>query len=73
MPNTTVSVRLPSDIAALLDEIAKETERPRSFHIHKAIVTYLEEFADAQVALDRLRDKDDKVITAQEMRKVLGL
>ena len=71
--STTVSVRLPSDIAALLDEVAKETERPRSFHIQKAIIAYLEEFADAQIALDRQRDKDDKVITAQEMRKVLGL
>lgn len=73
MPSTTISIRLPEDIARLLDEIARETERSRSFHVQKAIVTYLEEFADTQVALDRLRDKDDKVITAQEMRKVLGL
>lgn len=73
MPSTTISIRLPEDIAWLLDEIARETERSRSFHVQKAIIAYLEEFADAQVALDRLRDKDDKVITAQEMRKVLGL
>ncbi len=71
--STTVSVRLPSDIAKLLDEVARETERPRSFHVQKAVIAYLEEFADAQVALDRLRDKDDKVISAPEMRKVLGL
>ena len=71
--STTVTVRLRDEIAHLLDEIARETERSRSFHVQKAVVAYLEEFADAQVALDRLRDKDDPVITAREMRKVLGL
>ena len=71
--STTVTVRLRDEIARLLDEIARDTERSRSFHIQKAVVAYLEEFADARVALDRLRDKDDPIITAQEMRKVLGL
>ncbi|MFB0515043.1 MAG: ribbon-helix-helix protein, CopG family [Candidatus Neomarinimicrobiota bacterium] len=73
MPSTTVSIRLPEEIARLLDEVARETERSRSFHVQKAIKAYLEEFADAQIALDRLRDKDDRVITAREMRQVLGL
>ncbi|MCH7497658.1 MAG: ribbon-helix-helix protein, CopG family [Candidatus Marinimicrobia bacterium] len=71
--STTVTVRLRDEIAKLLDEIARDTERSRSFHIQKAVIAYLEEFADAQVALDRLRDKKDTIITAQEMRKVLGL
>ncbi len=71
--STTVSIRLPDDIARLLDEIARETERSRSFHVQKAVRTYLEEYADAQVALDRLRDKDDQAISAREMRKLLGV
>ncbi|MEE9162269.1 MAG: ribbon-helix-helix domain-containing protein [Candidatus Neomarinimicrobiota bacterium] len=71
--STTVTVRLRDEIARLLDEIARETERSRSFHVQKAVMAYLEDFADAQVALDRLRDKDDTVISGQEMRQVLGL
>lgn len=71
--STTVSIRLPEDIVRLLDEVAQETERSRSFHVQKAVIAYLEEFADAQIALDRLRDKDDPILTAQKMREVLGL
>jgi RHH-type transcriptional regulator, rel operon repressor / antitoxin RelB len=71
--NTAISVRLPSKLASQLDSIAKETERPRSFIIQKALESYIEDFADLQIALDRLRDKGDEIISAKEMRKSLGL
>jgi predicted transcriptional regulator len=32
-----LSIRLPEELAKELDQIAAETERPRSFHVHKAI------------------------------------
>ena len=67
------SIRLPEELAKELDEIAAETERPRSFHVHKAIETYLREFADLQIALDRLRDQSDPVVSGRDMRKSLGL
>ena len=70
---STVSVRLPDDLAKDLDEIAKETERPRSFHIQKALETYIEDFADLRIALDRLRDPKDPVLSGNELRKSLGL
>jgi len=71
--STSVSLRLPDDLAKKLSDIAKETERPRSFIIQKAIETYIEDFADLQVALDRLQDKTDKVISSEEMKKALGI
>ncbi len=71
--NTAISVRLPKDLASQLDNIAKETERPRSFIIQKAIESYIGDFADLQIALDRLHDKGDEVISAKGMRKSLGL
>jgi RHH-type transcriptional regulator, rel operon repressor / antitoxin RelB len=71
--SVSVSIRIPEDLAKRLDNIAEETERPRSFVIQKALESYLEEYADLQVALDRLRDKADAVITSDEMRKSLGL
>ena len=70
---STVSVRLPDDLTRNLDEIAKETERPRSFHIQKAIEAYIEDFADLRIALDRLRDPKDLVVSGSKLRKSLGL
>lgn len=68
-----VSVRLPESLAKELDHIAKETERPRSFHVQKALESYVEDFADVQIALDRLRDARDPVMSGRDIRKALGL
>ena len=68
-----VSIRLPDDIAEQLDSIARDTERPRSFIIQKAIEFYLEEYADLQVALDRMRDRSDAIISGDKLRKSLDL
>jgi RHH-type rel operon transcriptional repressor/antitoxin RelB len=70
---TPISVRLPKAIAEQLDNIAKETERPRSYIVQKALESYLEDYADLQVALDRLHDKTDPVVSGKELRKSLGL
>lgn len=71
--STAVSIRLPEVLAKELDHIAEETERPRSFHVQKALETYVEDFADVQIALDRLRDHKDSVISSRDLRKSLGL
>jgi RHH-type rel operon transcriptional repressor/antitoxin RelB len=70
---TAISIRLPKVLADQIDSIAKETERPRSFIIQKALESYMEDYADLQVALDRLHDKTDPVISGKELRKSLGL
>jgi len=56
-----------------LDGVAEETERPRSFIIQKALESYIADIADLQVALDRLHDKTDSLISSKELRKSLGL
>ena len=68
-----ISVRLPKELSIQLDNIAKETERPRSYIIQKALECYIDDYADLQVALDRLHDKTDLVVTSKELRKSLGL
>jgi RHH-type transcriptional regulator, rel operon repressor / antitoxin RelB len=70
--STSVSVRLPDKTAKALDELARATDRPRTYFIEKALESYLAEHADYQVALDRLRDKDDPIISSSEMRKRIG-
>lgn len=67
-----ISVRLPEDIAKALDAVARATERPGSFLVIKALDAYLAEYADYQVALDRLRDKDDEIISSKELKRRLG-
>ena len=59
-----VSIRLPDTLAKELGHISEETERSKSFHIQKAIESYIEDFADVQVALDRLRNPKDPVIAS---------
>ena len=71
--STAISVRLPDKVAAELEEVSKETERSKSFHIQKAIEQYLAERADLQIALDRLHDTTDPVISIDQMRKKLDV
>ncbi|MDR7554433.1 MAG: DNA-binding protein [Armatimonadota bacterium] len=56
-----------------LDELARITERPKSFLIRKELEAYLAEYADYQIALDQVRDRGDAVISSAELRKRLGL
>jgi RHH-type rel operon transcriptional repressor/antitoxin RelB len=68
-----ISIRIPDELASKLAEISKETERPKSFHVQKALEAYLSDLADLQIAIDRLRDSSDPVISIEDMRKELEL
>ena len=68
-----LSIRVADELALKLSEIAKETERPKSFHVQKALEAYLSEIADLQVAYDRFHDTSDPVISIKDMRKELEL
>ncbi len=68
-----ISIRIPDELADQLEGVARETERPRSYIIQKALESYLEDIADLQIALERLRDNSDSIVTSDEMRKSLGL
>jgi len=65
--STAILVRLPQELAEKLDGIAKETQRSRSFIIQKASESYIEDFADLQIALDRLHDKRDPIVYKAEI------
>ena len=68
-----ISVRLPKELSDQLSTIAEETERSRSYIIQKALESYIEDYADLQIALDRLHDKTDSIVTGKDLRKSLGL
>ncbi len=71
--STAISIRIPDELAKELNSVAKETERSRSFIIQKALESYIEDYADLQIALDRLHDKTDPIIHSKELKKSLGL
>ena len=71
--NTSLSVRISEPLARELDEVAKSTERSSSFHIQQALKSYLREQADLQIALDRLQDSTDPVVSFKDMKKSLDV
>ncbi len=73
MSQRATSVRLSSATAKRLDRLAKMIDRPKSQLINKALDEYLEEYEDYLIAIGRLNDKDDKIISQKEMRRKLGL
>lgn len=70
---TTLSVRVTDTLASKLAKAAKQSERSRSFIIQKALETYLDDYADLQIALNRLQDSADTIISSKEIRNSLGL
>ena len=71
--SAALSVRLSEKLIHELEDIAAETERSKAFHVQKAIEAYLDEYADLQIALDRLHDQTDPTMSSKEIRKSLGL
>jgi RHH-type transcriptional regulator, rel operon repressor / antitoxin RelB len=63
-----ISLRLPDDMEAKLEETSKRLKRSKSFILKSALQQYLDEYADYQIALDRLNDKDDPILSAAEFR-----
>ncbi|MDD5529376.1 MAG: DNA-binding protein [bacterium] len=67
--STLISLRIPNEMLKMLNSISDKMERPRTFILKKAIEKYLDEYVDYQIALDRLQDKDDTIISSKEMRR----
>ena len=69
----TLSVRVPDELFNPLDKLCKNIERPKTFIIKKAIENYIDVYSDYEIALERLNDKDDKIISSSELKKNIGL
>ncbi len=69
----TLTLRVEDQLDRKLQRLAKETERPKSYFIKKALELYLQEYEDYQIALARRASKDDEILTMTQMRKALGV
>jgi predicted DNA-binding protein len=50
--------------------LAKTLDRSKTYIITKALSQYLEEYEDYLIALHRLRDKDDRLVSEEELAKL---
>lgn len=68
-----VTLRLDEQTDRKLQKLAKESERPKSYFIKKALELYLQEYDDYQIALARRADRDDEILTLAQVRRALGV
>jgi RHH-type rel operon transcriptional repressor/antitoxin RelB len=71
-----LALRLPPELEARLDALAKATGRTKSFYVREAIMEHLEDMEDAYLAaatLERVRRGKEKVFTTEQLRADLGL
>ncbi len=71
--SSNISMRIPADVLTELDELASLLGRSRSSLINEAISTYVTEYSDYLLALHRLLDKDDNIISSAALRGSLGI
>ena len=66
-----ISVRLPEELSEKLERLAESLDRSKTYIIKRALQEYLEEYEDYLVALHRLNDKDDKIVSRKELTAAL--
>ena len=65
-----LSIRIPEEIDARLERLAKEAGQTKSDYAREAILEKIEEIEDLHLAeqvLERVRKGEEKVITSEEM------
>jgi RHH-type transcriptional regulator, rel operon repressor / antitoxin RelB len=70
--SNVVAARFTDEVLAELDDVARELRRTRAELIRRAVEIYLAEHADHQIALERLNDPSDPVVSTEEMWRELG-
>ena len=69
--NDAISIRLPGELAEKLNRLAESLDRSKTYIVKRALQEYLEEYEDYLVALHRLNDKDDRIVSAKEIAAAL--
>ncbi len=66
-----VTAGLPDQMVDALDVAANQLRRSRAEVIRLALESYLEDFEDLSIAIDRLRDPSDPVQDWEEVKHAL--
>ena len=68
-----MEIKFDEDIEERLKALCERTGKSGDLIIQEAIKLFLDEIEDYEIALSRLQDENDLVISSEEMRKRLGL
>ena len=71
-----LAIRLPEEIEARLDALAKATGRTKTYYAREAILVHLEDLEDAYMAEEaylRFKANGEKGIPLEEIERRLGL
>jgi len=67
-----ISIRLPEEMETRINNLAKSTQRSKSFFIREALNNYLEDIEDYYEALKRDSDPEQNLISLEELKQALG-
>jgi len=67
-----LAIRLPKDIEKRLEELAKKTNRTKTFYAREAILEYLDDLEDYYLAVSRIEENLPS-IPLEEVERQLGL
>jgi len=68
----TISARLPMTMISSIEEVAAERNRKRGDIVRDALEIYLDTWADYQIAMERLKDAQDAILSEKEFLEELG-
>ncbi|HLH51599.1 MAG TPA: DUF6290 family protein [Roseiarcus sp.] len=71
-----LAIRLPDDIEARLENLAKRTGRSKTFYARQAILEYLDEIEDLYLAEQRwlsLQRGETRTASLEQVERELGL
>ena len=68
-----ISVRLPEEMETRIDNLAKSTQRSKSFFIKEALANYLDDMEDYYEVLKRKNDTQRNLISLEELESALGI
>lgn len=71
-----LAIRLPEEIEARLDKLAKRTGRSKTFYARQAILEHLDDLEDlylAEQVVRRIQSGEERTFTLDEVEARLGL
>jgi RHH-type rel operon transcriptional repressor/antitoxin RelB len=68
-----ISIRLPEEMETRINNLAKSTQRSKSFFVKEALSNYLDDMEDYYDVLKRTTDENRNLISLEELEHALGV
>ena len=68
-----ISIRLPEEMETRITNLAKSTQRSKSFFVKEALSNYLDDMEDYYDVLKRTTDENRNLISLEELEHALGV